>query len=130
MRLRFSKPVACSESREHGWQSHPQMLIPAMSGDKQGMTFLIVQDNQSATSQDFGRRARSAHVGRAALAGTGRRLSINIENRNEVLSPLRPWFPELCAPTCERIGQERIGSNGGNLRQKSFGMAVAVGPMP
>jgi hypothetical protein len=69
-------------------------------------------------------------VGRAALAWTGRRLSINIENRNEVLSPLWPWFPELCAPTCERFGQERIGSNGGNLRQKSFAMAVAVGPMP
>ena len=29
------------------------MLIASMSGHKQGMTFLIMQDDQSATSQDF-----------------------------------------------------------------------------
>jgi hypothetical protein len=41
--------------RENAWQPDGQMLISTMGSNEQGMTFLVVQDHQSATSQDFSR---------------------------------------------------------------------------
>src|SRR6266567_4121140 len=105
------------------------MLISPMGGCEQEVTFLIMQHDQSATPQDFpcapDQPTWNQRIGMDGLA-----VSINIEDMNWVLSSLWPWFPQRSGPACERFSQERIGSNGGQLRQKSFGMAVAVGPMP
>src|SRR6266566_2024449 len=105
------------------------MLIASMRGDQQGMAFLIMQDDQCATSQDFSctpdQPAWDQRICIDRLAVT-----INVKDRSSVLSPLGLWLPQNSRPTWERFREGDICSNAGQLCQESFDVAVAVGPMP
>src|SRR5229473_7519530 len=105
------------------------MLIASMRGNQQRVALLIVQEHQSATSQDFSRPPNQPtwdeRIGIDGLAVT-----IDVKDGSKVLSPRCVFLPQRSGPTCERFCERRIRSNRGQFGQKSLGMAIAVGHAP
>jgi transposase-like protein len=58
------------------------------------------------------------------------KLTISIEDRDLVLSPLCAFLPQRSGPACECFCQEGIGSKESQLCQKPLSVMVAVGPRP
>lgn len=102
------------------------MLVPTMGGREQEVTFLIVQDHQRAAAQDFSctpdQPTWEQRIGVDRLS-----VAINIKDGNKALVLWRLWLPEASGPVRQRCCEESIRSNGGQIRQKSFGVAVTVG---
>lgn len=80
-----------------------------MGGDEQRVPFLIVQDHQSATSQDFS-RAPDQPTWKKPISVDRLAMPIDIENWNRILSPLCVFFPQRSGPVgksfCERYHQD------------------------
>src|SRR5215469_8701722 len=102
------------------------MLVSPMGGDKQRVTLIIMQDDQSTTPQNFS-RASDQPTWDQRISIDGLAVPIDIEDGHGILSSLCAFLPQRSAPTGENFCERSIRSNRGQLCQKSLGVAVAVG---
>ena len=93
------------------------------------MAFLIMQDDQRATSQDFSCPPDQSAWDQC-ICIDGLAVTIDVKDRCRTLFPLGLWLPQSSRPTCKRFREGDICSNAGQLCQESLSVAVAVGPMP
>ena len=56
-------------------------------------------------------------------------VSIDVEDGNRLCALRKPWLPQGRGPAGERFGERRIRSQCSQLRQKSLGVAIAVGTL-
>jgi len=120
--------IACQKCGD----ASDEMLVTAMGGHEEGMAVLIVQQQQCSAAQDHPQPPdQSAREEYITVHGFAMPIHITGQ-RVGLLSPLSfiGRMPELGSPTREGRG-EAVGTTGGShLRQKGFGVAVAIGAHP
>ncbi len=80
------------------------MLITAMRGYQKWMAFLIVQDDQSAASQNLF-KASYQSTGNQGIGVDSFAVSIDVEDWNKAICQTLLWFPESGSPVCQGFGE-------------------------
>src|SRR5258706_7848832 len=105
------------------------MLIPSMGGCQEWMSLLVVKQHQrsasKAHSQAPNQSSRDEHLAVDRLT-----MSIEITGeRMRFIVALDFWMPEIGCPPRQGIREAFCTTHRSELRQESFGVTVAVGPL-
>src|SRR6266700_4609473 len=105
------------------------MLIPTVGGGKQRMALFIMQQHQRPASQDRPQSSNQSS-GNTGICVDGLAVPIDVAGQSTLrFGGVVERMPELCRPLGQGIGQSLCPTSMGHLRQKGFGVAIAIGSL-